>query len=477
MPNVSLISPILRVGRFVQAFIALAVALPIAAQLGFPRNGRPNIILIVADDLAPTDLGAYGQSEVRTPYIDSLAAGGARFTDAYAGSPHEAASRSSIMTGHHGGHGAIRGELQAPLAPGDITLGEVLRSVGYRCVALGKWGLGWEGTTGHPRQQGFEEWLGYLEARDALNPYPTRLWRNEEPYTPWDNRSGLAIVHAEDLFVAATTNIMRFNPDRPFFTYHASNLPRSREPRSKAGPGSIRSGRYSQKPWPNAERLKAEAISRLDDSVGLILAGLASYNLLSSTVVILTSDQPPTPTNALRIASTQSPLPTPTPASLDPLSESALRVPLIVWWPGIIRPGTTVTHPVAHWDLLPTLADIGRTSRPGSLNGSSLLPLLLGNTSTNPPRPLYWEFNAPPGPRACRSNEWKLVLSDTNTPPKLFNLLSDPVATNNLADLHPEITLALTEFINSASHPWTPPTVAPPVPPWHSGTNALPARP
>ncbi len=463
--------------RLLLACIALAVTQTASAQPGYPRQGRPNIIVIVADDLAPGDLGSYGQTQVRTPHIDRLAAEGARFTDAYAGSPHEAASRCSLMTGLHGGHGSIRGELQAPLAPGDITLGEVLRSVGYRCVALGKWGLGWEGTTGHPRQQGFEEWLGYLEARDALHPYPTRLWRNEEPYTPWDNRSGLAMVHAEDLIVGATTNIMRFNPDRAFFTYHASNLPRSREPRSAAGPGATRPGRYAQQPWPPAERLKAEAISRLDDSVGLIFAGLAKHQLLTSTVVIFTSDQPPAPANALRIPPHQSAPATPAATDHDPLSESALRVPLIVWWPGVVRPGLVITHPVAHWDLLPTLADIGRSTRPGALDGSSLLPVLLRRERKDPPRPLYWEFNEPPGAKACRSNEWKLVLTSTNAPPRLFNLGSDPSATNNVAAQHPDIAHALTKFIGSANRPWIPPSTPPPNPPWHTGTNALPARP
>ncbi len=463
--------------RFFPACIALAIALPMSAQLGFPRDGRPNIILIVADDLAAGDLGSYGQTQVRTPHIDRLAAEGARFTDAYAGSPHEAASRSSLMTGHHGGHGAIRGELQAPLAPGDVTLGEVLRSVGYRCVALGKWGLGWEGTTGHPRQQGFEEWLGYLEARDALNPYPTRLWRNEDTYTPWENRSGLAMVHVEDLIVGAATNIMRFNPDRAFFTYYASNLPRSRESRSSAGSGGTRPGRYAQQPWPPAERLKAEAISRLDDSVGLIFAGLAKYKLLTNTVIVFTSDQPPAPAQALRIPSSSTPVPAPAANAPDPLSESSLRVPLIVWWPGVIQPGLIITNPVAHWDLLPTLANIGRTTRPGSIDGTSLLPLLLQLEPKDPPRPLYWEFNEPPGAQACRSNEWKLVLTSTNTPPALFHVGADPTATNNVAAQHPDITQVLTDFIQSARHPWIPPSRPPPTPPWHTGTNALPPRP
>jgi len=450
---------------FISGLVA-ALSLSLAAQIPSPRSGRPNIILIVADDLAPGDLGCYGQTHVLTPHIDRLAAEGARFTAAYAGSPHEAASRCSLMTGMHSGHAAIRGELQSPLAPSDITLAEVLRSVDYRCVALGKWGLGWEGTTGHPRRQGFEEWLGYLEARDALHPYPRRLWRNEETFTPWDNRTGLAVVHVEDLLVTATTNIMRFNPDRPFFTYHASNLPRSRDPVAAVGPGSSRPGRYAHQPWPPSERLKAEAISRLDDSVGRIVASLAHHKLLSDTVVILTSDQPPRPADAFHLpnpvgSNTNKPV-------SEPLDESSLRVPLIVWWPGRIPGGLTLAEPVAHWDILPTLADIARTTRPGALNGSSFLPPLLKRERKDPPKPLYWEFNEPPGPKAARSNQWKLVLNAPNTAPRLFDLSSDPFTTNNVATQHSDITRGLMEYIGSASRPWIPPTNRPPLPPWDS---------
>ncbi|MEI6358532.1 MAG: sulfatase-like hydrolase/transferase, partial [Verrucomicrobiota bacterium] len=121
------------------------------------------MVLILADDLGYGDLGCYGQTKILTPNIDRLAAEGMRFTQAYAGNTVCAPSRCALMTGKHSGHGRVRSNVQVPLEPEDVTIAEVLKSAGYHCGAFGKWALGWEGTTGIPNRQGFEEWLGYLD--------------------------------------------------------------------------------------------------------------------------------------------------------------------------------------------------------------------------------------------------------------------------------------------------------------------------
>src|SRR5437868_5091655 len=137
--------------------------------------GKPNLIFILADDLGYGDLGCYGQERIRTPNIDRLAAEGMRFTQCYAGSTVCAPSRCCLLTGLHTGHARIRGNAGVPLEPADVTVAEILKPRGYRTAAIGKWGLGNEGTTGMPNKHGFDEWFGYLDQTHAHNYYPRFL--------------------------------------------------------------------------------------------------------------------------------------------------------------------------------------------------------------------------------------------------------------------------------------------------------------
>src|SRR5829696_9062916 len=147
-----------------------------------PRaNPKPNIIFILADDLGYGDLGCYGQTQIRTPNLDRLAAEGMRFTQCYAGSTVCAPSRSVLMTGQHTGHTRIRGNAAYPLRPEDVTVAEILQQAGYKTGVFGKWGMGLQGTTGTPSRQGFDEWLGYLGQTHAHDYYPTQLWRSSTP--------------------------------------------------------------------------------------------------------------------------------------------------------------------------------------------------------------------------------------------------------------------------------------------------------
>ena len=155
---------------------------------------RPNIIYIYADDLGYGELGCYGQTKIKTPHLDRLAATGIRFTQHYSGSAVCAPSRCVLLTGLHSGHAYIRDndemaergdvwndpdlEGQRPLLPGTMTLGRYLQGLGYRTACIGKWGLGGPQSTGHPQRQGFDLFFGYLCQREAHNYYPTHLWRN-----------------------------------------------------------------------------------------------------------------------------------------------------------------------------------------------------------------------------------------------------------------------------------------------------------
>src|ERR1044071_7416374 len=132
----------------------------------------------MADDLGYGDLGCYGQTKIKTPNIDKLAAEGMRFTDAYAGCTVCAPSRCVLMTGLHTGHCYIRGNSKANLRPQDTTVAELFKSAGYTTALIGKWGLGHEGSLGVPNHKGFDFFYGYLDQTHAHNYYPEFLMRN-----------------------------------------------------------------------------------------------------------------------------------------------------------------------------------------------------------------------------------------------------------------------------------------------------------
>ena len=181
---------------FVRVMGLGAAALTLGTVEGCGPRRPPNVVFIMADDLGYGEVGCYGQTKIRTPSIDRIAAEGVRFTQHYSGSPVCAPSRCVLLTGLHTGHAYIRDndemnergdvwhdpelEGQRPLLEGTYTLGTLFQTAGYATGAIGKWGLGGPDSAGHPNRQGFDHWYGYLCQRIAHNYYPTHLWRNGE---------------------------------------------------------------------------------------------------------------------------------------------------------------------------------------------------------------------------------------------------------------------------------------------------------
>ncbi|MCU0646059.1 MAG: sulfatase-like hydrolase/transferase, partial [bacterium] len=217
---------------------------------------KPNIIFIMADDLGYGELGCYGQEKIKTPNIDRLAAEGMKFTQHYSGSPVCAPSRCTLMTGKHTGHAYIRAndemnergnvwhdpniEGQRPLLPDTETIARMMQRAGYVTGAIGKWGLGGPDDSGHPNQQGFDFWFGYLCQRVAHNYYPTHLWRNAEkdmlegndyfyphqkltadkdPNDPASYQPYSGKQYSQDLMAKEALNFIEQNKDKPFFLY------------------------------------------------------------------------------------------------------------------------------------------------------------------------------------------------------------------------------------------------------------------
>ena len=319
-----------------------AAALTPAASTAQPAP-RPNIILILADDLGYGDLGCYGQTRIQTPNLDRMAAEGIRFTSAYAGSTVCAPSRCSLMTGLHTGHARTRGNRSPdlPLRPEDVTVTEVLKQAGYRTALFGKWSLGELGSSGYPTRKGFDEWFGFFSQLHAHNYYPEHLLDGESAWLCRGNMGMQRRDYAPDLF---TERALRFlekqNRATPFFLHLCYTVPHANNEMGRdTGDGmEVPSyGPYANRPWPQPEKGFAAMITRMDADIGRILAALKRRGLDENTLVIFTSDNGPHREGGHdpRFFESSGPLR----GIKRDLYEGGIRVPMIARWPARIRGG------------------------------------------------------------------------------------------------------------------------------------------
>jgi arylsulfatase A-like enzyme len=427
-----------------------------------PAPRRPNIILILADDLGYGDLGCYGQTKIKTPNLDRLAAEGIRFTDFYAGSTVCAPSRCSLMTGFHTGHAWIRGNGKQALRPGDQTVAEALKTSGYHTGLLGKWGLGNEGSSGMPQEKGFDEFGGYLDHIHAHDYYTDYLWRYDprngfNRMSLVENAGGRKAIYTPDLFTDAALNFMRINqPDalnhyRPFFLFFSSTLPHAHnEAGEKDGQGMPVPGDalYSGEPWPQAEKNKAAMITRLDAEVGRLLDKLKELKIDDNTIIFFTSDNGPHKEGGVDPAFFKSS--GPFRGIKRDLYEGGIRVPMIVRWPAKIKPGRVSDQVWAFWDFFPTVAELAGAKSPYWLDGISMAPTLLGKSQNKRHDFMYWEFHETGFQQAMRMGDWKAVRPQAGQPIELYNLKQDPGEQHDLLQQNPAIVARMESYFPSA---------------------------
>lgn len=435
-------------------FLTASAAVGIFPHQASAQDRKPNIILILADDLGYGDLGCYGQKRLHTSNIDRLAAEGVRFTDCHAGSTVCAPSRSCLMTGTHTGHTRIRGNSsptgRVALRPEDTTVAEVLKSADYRTGLFGKWGLGEANTAGRPTQKGFDEFFGYLNQTHAHSYYPDHLWNNDEQIFLPGNLAGGKREYSHDLIAERALDFVRRSKDQPFFLYLALTIPHANNEAGRfLGDGMEVPdyGPYAAENWPSTEKGFAAMVTRMDADIGRLMALLKELVLDNNTVVMFSSDNGPHQEGGH-----------------DPeffgsrgglrgikrdLYEGGIRVPAIARWPRRIQPGQVSRQTWAFWDLLPTAAEISGAPAPAAIDGISMLPAMLGKPQKNHEY-LYWEFFEGGFHQAVRKGDWKAVRHGLDAPIELYNLEEDLQETRDVARDHSEVVGAMAETLRTA---------------------------
>ena len=437
----------------------------------------PNIILILADDLGYNDISTFGGGvaggRVQTPHIDQLAAQGAVFEQAYAGNATCAPSRAMIMTGRYptrtgfeftptpSGMGPmismISGSLDNGLPPGrfneagaaeappyeeqglpgsEVTVAEVLQDKGYHTAHIGKWHLG-RGKGFAPLDQGFDESLLmasglYLPEDDAnvvnakldFDPIDQFLWARLNFAASFNNGGDERFKpggYLTDYWTDESIEVIKANRNRPFFLYLAhwgTHTPLQATREDYEAVGDIK---------PHRLRVYAAMIRALDRSVGRIMATLEEQGLADNTIVMFSSDNGGpgyiglpdinAPYRGWKLTN----------------FEGGLRVPMFVKWPSRIAPGTRIDTPVAHIDMMPTMAAAAQAAPPRgvTIDGRDLLPLATGEGAADWSREtLFWQSGYY---RVVRHGDWKLQVSENPDKRWLYNLQEDPTEQNNLA--------------------------------------------
>ena len=442
-------------GMFIKAALALAAGWMLAGLwetcAAGARSGsaaRPNFVFILADDLGMGDLGCYGQKLLKTPNIDSLAAEGTRFTNAYSGSMVCAPSRCMLMTGRHPGHATVREnwevypEGQWPLKPGDVTVAQVLKQAGYVTGICGKWGLGAPDSGAAPNDKGFDLFFGYNCQRHAHRYYTDYLYRNRDRLEI--PQSAARRVYAQDLIAEASLNFIRANKDRPFYLFCTWTLPHG--PYRTDQVASLDA--YRDTGWTDSQKVYAAMVERLDGDVGRVLALLKELRLDEKTLVIFASDNGAGGGKANNeLFGSQAGMR----ETKGTLREGGIRVPMIARWPGEVPAGRTSDFVTAFWDFLPTAAELAGAKPPERIDGISIAGALVGKTQ-KPHEHLYWEDPRPAGiTKAVRMGRWKGYQDGAQRPVELYDLEVDPQETNNVAADHPEIVKRI-EAIMAEAH-------------------------
>jgi arylsulfatase A-like enzyme len=443
---------------FLWSTIAAASSFAVAPLAHSASRRRPNIVFILADDMGYGDTSVYGQKKFKTPHIDRLAAEGVRFTQAYAGAPVCAPSRSVLMTGLNTGHTRVRDNFalaggkigfkgkeeirRASLTDADRTVADYLAQNGYDTALFGKWHLDGYDPDAIPTRHGFQTFKGWLTQNGSTQGYyPEKRYNNTDLLEIPENSDGKRGRYGTTIVTEDAVDYIAHHTGKPFFLYVAYDAPHS--PYIAPDFGS-----YAGEPWDGDEKTYASMIEHLDNGVGAILNALKSSGIDQDTIVFFASDNgprsEPTPqqTKVINFFDSNGPLR----GYKRDVYEGGIRDPLVARWPGNIPAGRISEVPAFFADFMPTALDLaGAPTTSG--DGMTLKPFLLDPELKGPDRLLYWEFYEPSFEQAVRWGEWKAVRHGRRGALELYNLIRDPAETINVASDHPKIVERIEHYI------------------------------
>ena len=387
---------------------------------------KPNIIVIISDDMGYADIGIHGCKDIATPNIDSIAQKGVRFTNGYVSCPVCSPTRAGLATGRYQqrfGHEfntgpppqGLQENVGLPLK--EITIANVLKSAGYVTCAVGKWHLGIYKHF-HPYKRGYDEFFGFLHGGHSyidpslgtFNP----ILRGTQPV---DEKEYLT-----DAFSREAVAFIERHHDKPFFlylSYNAVHTPMQTPERFKNKFREISSPK---------RRIYAGMLTAMDEGIGKVLNKLQEHKLAEDTLLFFINDNGGPSANASRNH--------PYRATKGTMYEGGIRVPFMVQWPKRLPADQTYEEPVISLDIMPTIAAAAGAELPKDriLDGVDLLPYLTGKKTSKPHELLFWRS----GKRhATRKGKWKLVHMGEED--ELFDLLVDPGESKNLVTKEPEV--------------------------------------
>ncbi len=419
-------------------FICLGLV-PLAATMSAAaaaNPSRPNVLVIVGDDMGYADVGTHGCQDIPTPHLDSLATSGVRCSNGYVSGPYCSPTRAGLLTGRYQtrfGHEFNPGPDGTGLPLTETTLADRFKAAGYATGIVGKWHLGNEPKF-HPQKRGFEDFFGFLGGAHPYTPieYPPIL-RGKKPVDEQE--------YLTDAFGREAVAWIDNHRDRPFFLYLAFNAVHT--------PMQANAERIQKFASIGDEKRRTYAamMSAMDDNIGKVLTKLRDTGLDKNTLIFFISDNGgPTMRGTTINASSNKPLR----GSKRTTLEGGIRVPFFVSWPGHLPAGKVYDKPVIQLDILPTaLTAAGVQIAPEwKVEGVDLLPFFTSENSATPHDTLYWRMGKQ---MAIRQGDWKLVRYDPNvdsekgeaTPAKLYNLVNDISEQHDLSSEQPAKVAAL----------------------------------
>jgi len=417
--------------RFPAALTAILAGVAMLAPSLAAEATKPNILLIVGDDMGYADVGFHGCRDIPTPHLDALAASGVRFTNGYVSGPYCSPTRAGLMTGRYqtrfGHEFNPSGNQGLPVA--ETTLANRLKAAGYVTGLVGKWHLGTLPEM-HPQQRGFDEFYGFLGGAHSYFQ-PAGILRGNTQVDELD--------YTTDAFGREAVAFIERHQAEPWFLYLSFNAVHTPMDATEDRLAKFSGIKDKQR------RIYAAMMLAMDDAIGAVLQKVAAAGLEQDTLVMFISDNGgPTMPGVTVNGSRNDPLR----GSKRTTLEGGIRVPFVVAWPGRVKPGL-YDQPVIQLDLHVTaLACAGVDVQPQwQLDGVDLLPLLSGEKTGTPHEALYWRFGQQ---MAIRAGDWKLVRYDSNadtltgarnqgvTAAKLYRLSDDIGETKDLGGAMPD---------------------------------------